>query len=136
MMTKREAALSAEVTRLKIQNTLLKEELYLARHRLFGRTSEKAVVENLPLFDEVVPGIAEKPSELLTIEVGAHLRAKKVGRKPLPDTLPRTDIIHDLPDAEKICACGCHMVRIGEEVSERLALVPRKIYVERHIRPQ
>ena len=127
MMTKREAALSAEVTRLKIQNTLLKEELYLARHRLFGLTSEKAVLENLLLFDEVVPGIAEKPSELQTIEVGAHLRTKKVGRKPLPDTLPRTDIIHDLPDAEKICACGCHMVRIGEEVSERLALGPRKI---------
>jgi transposase len=136
MMTKREIELSAEVARLKIHNALLKEELYLARHRLFGRTSEKAVAENLPLFDEMVPGIAEKPTELQTIEVGAHLRAKKAGRKPLPDTLPRTDIIHDLSDDDKKCECGCALVRIGEEVSERLALVPRRLFVERHIRPK
>jgi transposase len=136
MMTERETELLKLLAQRDLRIEQLKEELSLARHHLFGRTSEKAVVENLPLFDEVVPGIAEKPSELQTIEVGAHLRAKKTGRKPLPDTLPRTDIIHDLPDAEKICACGCNLVRIGEEVSERLALVPRRLYVERHIRPK
>lgn len=137
MMTEREAReLRDRVAFLESQNALLKEELYLARHRLFGRTSEKAVAENLPLFDEMVPGIAEKPTEPQTIEIGAHLRAKKAGRKPLPATLSRTEIIHDLPDADKICACGCNLVKIGEEVSERLALIPRRLFVERHIRPK
>lgn len=136
MMTEREAELTKLLAQRDLQIAQLKEELYLARHRLFGRTSEKAVAENLPLFDEVAPGIAEKPSELQTIEVDAHLRVKKTGRKPLPDTLLRTDIIHDLPDADKVCACGCNLMRIGEEVSERLALIPRRLFVERHIRPK
>jgi transposase len=41
-----------------------------------------------------------------------------------------------LPEDEKQCACGSTLVRIGEETSERLAIIPRRVYVERHIRPK
>lgn len=116
------------------QIALLKEELYLARHRLFGRKSEAAIIHNLLLFDEAPIGIVEKPTDQGEIQVAAHLRARKVGRKPLPEALPRTEIIHDIPEEDKHCACGQELVKIGEEVTERLAIIPRKVYVERHVR--
>ena len=40
-----------------------------------------------------------------------------------------------LPEAEKVCPCGAALTRIGEEVSEKLDIVPAKIQVIRHIRP-
>ena len=50
--------------------------------------------------------------------------------------LPRVEIVHDLPESEKTCPCGAVLVRIGEEVSEKLDIVPAKIQVIRHIRPK
>ncbi len=42
--------------------------------------------------------------------------------------------IHDLPEAEKVCVCGCALTRIGEEVSEKLDIVPAHIQFERNVR--
>ena len=43
-------------------------------------------------------------------------------------------MIHALPEAERLCACGTPMVEIGEEVSEQLDIVPMQVRVLRHIR--
>ncbi len=85
----------------------------------------------LPLLN--IPDV--KPVETPVIEVPAHTRTKR-GRKPLPDNLPRVEITHDLPEDQKVCACGACLKRIGEEVSEKLDYVPAVIRVERHIRPK
>ena len=69
------------------------------------------------------------------IQVEAHQR-RKGGRKPLPEELPRVEIVHDLAAEEKVCGCGQELSRIGEEVSEQLDIVPAKIQVLRHIRPK
>jgi transposase len=45
-------------------------------------------------------------------------------------------VVHDLDVSEKICACGCELSRIGEEVTEKLDIIPAKIQVIRHIRPK
>jgi len=42
-----------------------------------------------------------------TVVVEKHIR-KKTGRKPLPDNLLREEVIHDIPEEEKVCACGHH----------------------------
>jgi len=73
--------------------------------------------------------------EVPVVEIPAHTRTKR-GRKPLPDHLPRIEIIHDLPEDQKVCACGTCLKRIGEEVSEKLDYVPAVMQVERHIRPK
>ena len=70
-----------------------------------------------------------------TVEVAKHTRRKK-GRKPLPDNLPRVEIIHDIDEQEKICHCGAELSRIGEEVAEKLDIIPAVIQVVRHIRPK
>ena len=52
------------------------------------------------------------------------------GRKPLPRTLERERIEHELTEAERECPnCARTMERIGEEVSERLEYVPASLKV-------
>jgi len=117
----------------------LNEQIRILRQTIFGTKSEKdpsGKSPQLSLFD--MP--ENLPEELLTEEqeeiiVPEHSRKKK-GRKKLPENLPRVEVIHDLTEEEKVCACGCKLSRIGEEVSEKLDIVPAKIQVIRNIRPQ
>ena len=44
--------------------------------------------------------------------------------------------MHDIDESEKTCGCGGRLVRIGEEVSEQLDIVPARMQVIRHIRPK
>ena len=61
--------------------------------------------------------------------------AKRRGKhKPLPADLPRIEVIHELPDHELKCSCGCRKHAIGEEVSEQLEIVPMQIRVIKHAR--
>ncbi len=55
-------------------------------------------------------------------------------RKPLPAELPRIEVIHELPEHELTCVCGCRKHAIGEETSEQLDIVPMQIRVIKHIR--
>jgi transposase len=48
--------------------------------------------------------------------------------------LPRTDVIHEVPEHELTCACGCRKHVISEETSEQLDIVPMQIRVIKHIR--
>ena len=114
----------------------LKEEYRLLVYKRFARSTEQIDPSQEELFAEAeAQGSNEEgPGEELT-EVAAHSR-KKRGRKPLDENLPRVEIVHDIPEEEKHCACGHELVRIGEESSERLAVIPEQMWVERHIRPK
>jgi transposase len=115
----------------------LEKQVRLLKSKLFGRKSEKPVVDTddkqLSLFDEAEDIAEEAPANEDKVTVAGHSR-KKGGRKPLPEDLPRIEVIHDIPEEEKTCACGCEMSRIGEDVSEKLDIIPAKIQVIRHIR--
>jgi len=53
-------------------------------------------------------------------------------RQALPEHLRRVEHHHEPEDTT--CGCGKPMVRIGEDVSERLDIVPAEFFVHRHIR--
>ena len=53
-------------------------------------------------------------------------------RQPLPEHLPRVEHRHE-PECTT-CECGQPMLRIGEDTSERLDIVPAQFFVHRHIR--
>lgn len=129
--------LQGRLRRAEHENELLREQLRLLRQQLFGRKTEKAEALNggqqLPLFNESAE--EAKPLRIEEVVVPAHKR-KKCGRKPLPEDLPRVEIVHDVSDEEKICGCGCVKSRIGEDTSEQLDIVPARIQVLRHIRPK
>ena len=130
--------LNQDNTGLRERNALLEEQIRLYRAMLYGRKSEKnseAEKNQLGLFNEAeetasVASLEEKPEE---ITVPSHTRQKS-GRRPLPDDLPREEVIHDLKEEEKLCPCGSSLSRIGEEVSEKLDIVPARVRVIKHIR--
>lgn len=58
-------------------------------------------------------------------------------RKPLSKDLPREQVVHDIPDADKQCdCCGGELHKMGEDVSEKLDFIPAKVKVIEHIRPK
>jgi len=134
-----------QILQLKNENKLLQlklaevlEKYSLLVYKRFGRSSEALEETNqLSLFteenniQEEVADIKEPETEIIP-----SYSRKKQGRKPLDEKLPRKEIVIDIPEEEKKCACGTDLVRIGEEVSERLQVIPMQIYVERIIRPK
>ena len=118
----------------------LLEQFILMRHKQFGISSEQAPGQE-SLFDEAemlaadsteAQDIAPIPPETLIADKPAvKARGKRV---PLPAQLPRVEIIHDVPEADRTCGCGTPMVVIGQQISEQLDIVPMQIRVLRHIR--
>jgi transposase len=134
------AALKLLLSQLQAKVAHLQEENTLLRQRLFGRKSEQtpdAATPQLALFNE-----AESLAEPLAEAVDADAVEKAVApstqrrgkRKPLPAELPRVEVVHELPEHELACACGCRKHISGEEVSEQLEIVPMQIRVIRHVR--
>lgn len=114
---------------------ILEEENALLRHRLFARKSEKtddAASSQLALFNEA-ESLAEPVAEG-TEEESVKPAKRRGKRKALPADLPRIDVIHELPEHELTCACGCRKHTMGEEISEQLDIVPMQIRVIRHVR--
>ena len=100
----------------QIHIKLLEEKVRLLQDKIFGRKSEKLTpskYHQLSLFDEAeeIADTSPPDEDDDKIHVPAHNR-KKRGRKPLPEHLPRIDMIHDLAEEEKICACGAKRERI------------------------
>jgi len=113
----------------------LKEQIKLLRDRIFGRKSEQTIEPNTPqlaLFNEPesepMPVVDDAEEEV----VAPTKRRGK--RKPLSADLPRIEVIHELPEYELSCACGCRKHVINEETSEQLDIVPMQIRVIKHIR--
>jgi len=112
------------------------EQFALARHRMFGASSEHSP-DQVRLFDEaeVLAAIPDAEADAPDDDPDHAPKAKARGKRaPLPAELPRVDIVHELPEDQRVCACGTPMVEIGEEISEQLDIVPMKIQVLRHIR--
>lgn len=131
------ARLAAREERLQ----LVEEENRWLKAQLFARSSEKAPAaernaDQAWLFNEAeaLAAAAERAPQSITIP--AHERGKR-GRKKLDAALPRVEVVHDLPESEKLCAeHGVALVRFGEECSEQLDYQPAKVRVIRNIRPK
>src|SRR3954452_20808104 len=127
-------AKTLEIEKLKIQIARL-------RRQQFGRSSEKIarVIEQLELMlDELESEAAAAAPQAVAMPAAAAesdppLRQKSPGRRPLPEHLPRTEIVHQ--PGEVCLACGSAMRKVGEDVTEILDYIPGRFQVVRHIRP-
>ncbi|KAG0279405.1 hypothetical protein BGZ97_009578, partial [Linnemannia gamsii] len=116
-----------EISQARDQIRRLIEQIILARRRQFGPSSEQMSGQGR-LFDEAEV-LAEATTEAEDI---APQAPKSEGREkpargkrgPLPAELKRVEIVHEVPEAERTCACGTPMVIIGQDVSEQLDIVP------------
>ncbi|QZI73031.1 IS66 family transposase [Pseudomonas protegens] len=128
-------ALKQLLAQMQSKVVLLEEENALLRQRLFGRKSEQTADPATPqllLFNEAESIDTPAPVEA-DEEVVAPIK-RRGKRKPLSADLPRIEVIHELPEDELTCACGCRKHAIGEETSEQLDIVPMQIRVIKHIR--
>jgi len=139
LITKQDLACLINLVEQKYQEKIsyLEERVRLLQNEVFGRKTEKHYPQDhlqMPIFQAAQQNSAveKKPSES-TIVIAEHSR-KKSGRKPLPADLPRVDVIHDIPEEEKVCECGSCLSRIGQDVCEKLDYIPAKVRVLRHIR--
>lgn len=136
--------LLAEVLRERESNlgtiSQLQEQVALLRQRLFGRKSEQTAdpaTPQLALFNEaesLAEPVAAETDDDAAEEAVAPSAKRRGKRKLLPAELPRVEVIHELPEHELTCECGCRKHVSGEEVSEQLEIVPMQIRVLRHIR--
>jgi transposase len=124
------------------------EQATLARQRMFGTSSEQTSAQSR-LFDEAevlaqsstdaqdtTPIAPEDTQSASTAADAAQPAAKRARgkRAPLAAALPRVDVLHDVPEADRTCPCGSPMVLIGQDISEQLDIVPMQVRVMRHIR--
>lgn len=131
------ACFQSDLQKSQEQVHYLQERIRLLQNELFGRKSEKRYFEDnrqMPIFEQSHGDqeVFKSPVDD-TIVVPAHKRRKR-GRKPLPENLPRVEIIHDLAEEEKVCPCGAQLNRIGQDTCEKLDYVPAKVRVLRHVR--
>ena len=125
------------LTQKQQQIEQLLEQFRLHRHRQFGASSEQAPGQG-HLFNEVETlaseDIDDGEEESPVVIEEKEKRPARGRRQPLPAEFPRIEIIHDLADSEKVCACGCPLSVMGEAVSEQLDMIPAQVHVIRHIR--
>ena len=127
--------LQCELTGYKEKYARLIEELRLARQHRFGSSSEKNRSQ-LDLFDEAGIELTEELAAQIEepMESANKPVKKRPVRRPLSKDFPRERIVHDIPEFEKICACGAHLVQIGEEITEQLKYVPAQLSVIQYVR--
>lgn len=130
-----------QIASYKSKAEALQEQLNLILAKRFGPSSEKADKRQLGLFNEVevaTEGDKEEPAPEpeTSLSIPTQQR-KKPGRRALPDYIDREEVLHDLPEEEKVCPHdGTPLERIGEETSEQLDIIPAQVRVLRHIRPK
>jgi transposase len=135
-----EAIIKDAITPYESEIEYLKQRINVLEKVIFAPESEKRRPDEeeggrqLHLFDEA-ESLAEDKAEQTPLAIPEHTR-RKPKREPLPADLPRIEIIEDIDESQKTCACGAELSRIGEEVCEKLDIIPAKIQVIRHIRPK
>ena len=119
-------------------NDKLQHQLEQLLRRLYGRKSETLDPNQLLLFArEILEATATEPTPKPTAPSPMKPPAQGHGRKPLPASLPRKRIVHDVPIEQRLCPeCGGDRACIGEEVREQLEYVPASMIVLQHIRPK
>ena len=112
-------------------------ELIALRRRMFGRSSERFLPEDpnqLSLAfegEESLPEEQEVEPEKIEVSYTRNKENKRQAvRNAIPDSIRREEVIiepENIPEGA---------VRIGEEVTEKLAYIPGEVYVQRTVRPK
>ena len=121
---------------------------WLAR-KLFGRSSERIADDELDFFGQPFtpdnsndPATQAEPAENAPAVDGAAApdapaaKPKRAARRSPLEDLPRQVIVHDVSEAEKLCACGHQKSRFGQDDCEQLEFIPASLFIIQHVRPK
>jgi len=118
--------------------TQLEEQIRQLHRRLFGASSERYVPNQILLDELLKQGESQAPAApepVVEVKATQRRKASPHGRTEIPDHLEREDILLDIPEEQKIDADGNPMIKLREEISEKLAWRAGCWYVKRFIRP-
>ncbi len=114
------------------QNDRLRQLLRQLQRMQFGRRSEKLDPDQFNLaLEDLEQAVAESEAEQEKADPAlrkARSEKRRAGRGPLPEHLPRVDIVIEPEDTACPC-CGGAMHVIGEDRSQRLDVIPAQYQV-------
>lgn len=128
----------------------LRERIDLLVRKLYGKKSERFDPNQPFLFPDL--NSSSNPTSDASCDIPASLasdqtaesnsepnaaepKRKGHGRKLLPEKLRRERIVHELPEAQRLCpCCGGVQQKFGEEMSEQLDYMPASFIVNQHVR--
>ena len=134
-------SLEKQILTLNHEVKLLMDALQLTRQKMFGRQTEKSCPDQPDLFTLEQLDEAQE-CHAITKETSRNTKKSKHnpnlnGRVEIPPDLPRKDIFLDLADDKKICPkTGKPLIKIGEDISEQLAIRPPEFYAIRYHIPK
>jgi transposase len=127
----------AEVSTSEAMIAGLKLEIALLKRDKYGRSAERSakLLDQLELqLGELVADAAEDQvqAERKTTKVGAFERRKPV-KKAFPEHLPRERVVLEAPS---VCSCcgSDRIVKMGEDITETLEVIPRQWKVIQTVR--
>lgn len=131
-------ALRGEVAQLKALVKYYEERFRLSQHRQFGVSSEKSQYDyaQLSIFDEAELFASAKEPEPALAEVEKQYRKRtRLTTDKLPQDLPVEVVVHELPEAERVCpACGGALHAMGKEMRRELVIIPAQVKIVEHVR--
>ena len=132
------AALKAIVVAVHARNARLEQLVAAFRQAMFGRKSERLDPDQFELaLEDIETGIATIKAEEEACKLTPKLiiaSPRAANRGSLPKHLPRVEEVIE-PEAT-VCGCGGGLHRIGEDVSERLDVIPAQFRVVVTRRPK
>lgn len=142
LLTEREAELAAaraELTGARLRIEQYKAQLAQLRRMQFGRSSERLDTQIAQLelmLEDLEESEAARTAPAAKLTSGQPRRERRHPvRRPLPDHLPREEIMHDPGSVCPGCG-GTRFAKLGEDVTEVLEKIPARLKVIRHIRPK
>lgn len=126
-----------EVSKLTDEISYLKEQLAWFRRQVFGQRAEKVIENDSQLSLNIeIPELPETKAKVVSAHT-RHTKAKGSDTITFPDDLPIQRTIIDLKEEEKFCSVsGQPLVKIGDEVSQKLAYKPGSYFIKETVRPK
>jgi transposase len=122
------------IAKLEFENKLLRRLRFAAKNEAFSPVIRDLLEETLESDIAAVQAEIEVENNKSGHTKPAQKNPRsRAGRQALPAHLPRVDYHHEIKDCA-CSACGKDLVRIGEDVSEKLDVKPAEFFVQRHIR--
>jgi transposase len=120
----------------------LQEQLDWLKRQIFGKKSERVASHPHPdqlVFEGFLVPPAPPPEQSQTVTYERRTKPERHGQDAIqldPDIPVKTTFL-DIPEKDKVCKeTGVPLVKIGEEVSHKLAYTPGSYYIKKMVRPK
>ena len=131
-----------QIASLQAQLSVLTEQLGWLKKQLFGAKSERIVADlgqqSLPFAEaEVAAGPTVEATEEIRYQRHKAIKNRGADTIRYPDDLPVERKLLDVPEEQKICSeTGEPLVRIGEEITRKLARKAEQFFIIEYVRPK